>query len=55
MIKKHTFNVRLDDDGKARLAKLATALGLDVTDAARYAIKQTFDIVCPPPPRTEGK
>jgi antitoxin component of RelBE/YafQ-DinJ toxin-antitoxin module len=43
MIKKHTFNVRLDDDGRARLRALAERLGIDTTDAARFAIKHAFD------------
>lgn len=55
MVKKHQINVRMDDDAKARLVRLANALGLDTPEALRYAVKQCHDIVCPPPPRSEVK
>lgn len=45
MVKKHTFNVRLDDEGRQRLTRLAAELGLDETEAMRFALKQTYDRV----------
>lgn len=45
--KKHNFNVRMDDEERARLMKLANELGLNVTDTVRYCVKQTHDLIIP--------